>query len=362
MKKKTINKMNIIVVVDKVPSFKISAKKTTTIGSLKSLLKEYKDDKIQMFLNNKTELNVFDTNKYDDMTLESAWKKMEKPSIVVTRSVKPVASPKSPTKSPKRAKSPKRSKSPKPAEEVRFTIDASFFKYLLATFGNYQQLIPLTLAGDTISAQVLDPSHVSIMSVYVPVNVDYKKERRVEYGIEPVKMKKFLGTNIKNKEVTFIGKTDAYSLEMDDKEETWKSLMYDDEFLGIPDTAYLAEVTLSSKTLQDIIKSKKKEMQASVWIAVQGGRLFIDNQEVEHIELTSAGNVKQMFNTKILDTLVKTANSQYASEVTLNLDEDAPMKMTYYLSMKSKYQKGKKISSGYISYHVAPQISEEELM
>ena len=75
--------MEILVVVDKVPTFQISAKKTTTIGSLKSLLEKYQDSKIQMFLNNKTELKVFDSNKYDNMTLASAWKKMKKPSISV---------------------------------------------------------------------------------------------------------------------------------------------------------------------------------------------------------------------------------------------------------------------------------------
>ena len=90
MKKKAINKMEILVVVDKTPTFQISVKKTTTIGSIKSLLEKYKDDKIQMFLNNKTELNVFDTNKYDDMNLKSAWDKMKKPSIVVTSKTPPL--------------------------------------------------------------------------------------------------------------------------------------------------------------------------------------------------------------------------------------------------------------------------------
>jgi len=76
--------MEIVVVVDKVPTFQISVNKRTTIGGIKSLLEKYKGNNIQMFLNNETELNVFDTDKYDKKTLASAWKKLNKPSIVVT--------------------------------------------------------------------------------------------------------------------------------------------------------------------------------------------------------------------------------------------------------------------------------------
>ena len=92
--------MEILVVVDKVPTFQISVKKSTTIGSIKSTLEKYNSSQrdenfrsfgmnynVSMFLNNKTKLDVFDTDKYDDMTLKSAWKKMEKPSIVLTSPV-----------------------------------------------------------------------------------------------------------------------------------------------------------------------------------------------------------------------------------------------------------------------------------
>ena len=57
-----------------------------------------------MFLNNETQLNVFETDKYDDMNLKSAWKKMKKPSIVLTSIPKeePVDPPKEPSiESPK---------------------------------------------------------------------------------------------------------------------------------------------------------------------------------------------------------------------------------------------------------------------
>ena len=50
--------MEILVIIDKVPSFNISVNKTTTIGSIKYVLKKYDNHQIQMFLNNNTELNV----------------------------------------------------------------------------------------------------------------------------------------------------------------------------------------------------------------------------------------------------------------------------------------------------------------
>ena len=66
--------MDILVSIDNTPSFYVAVKKNTTIGSLKKVLEKYSDYQTLMFLNNNTELKVFDSDKYDDMTLKSAWK------------------------------------------------------------------------------------------------------------------------------------------------------------------------------------------------------------------------------------------------------------------------------------------------
>ena len=55
----------------------LAVKKTTTIASIKKYLEKYGDVKIQMAINSKKDLKVFDTDQYDNMNLDSVWKKMK---------------------------------------------------------------------------------------------------------------------------------------------------------------------------------------------------------------------------------------------------------------------------------------------
>ena len=80
----------ILVIVDNVPTLNIAIKKEETIGSLKELLhnsiSNYSSYKIEMFLHPTAELKVWDTNMYDNLTLQSVWQSMENSSIVLTKS------------------------------------------------------------------------------------------------------------------------------------------------------------------------------------------------------------------------------------------------------------------------------------
>ena len=80
--------MNILVYVNQTPKEYLAVKKTTTISSIKKYLEKYGDVKVQMFVNSKNELKAFTTNQYDDITLESIWKNMNKPKIMLTSYVK----------------------------------------------------------------------------------------------------------------------------------------------------------------------------------------------------------------------------------------------------------------------------------
>ena len=80
----------ILVIVDNVPTLNIAVRKEETIGTLKELLrnsvKDYNSYKIEMFLNPTAELKVWDTNMYDNLTLQSVWNSMENSSLVLTKS------------------------------------------------------------------------------------------------------------------------------------------------------------------------------------------------------------------------------------------------------------------------------------
>ncbi len=72
--------MNIII-VDNKPIYKLFVEKTTTIGEIKNLLKQYNN--LRFFLNNKDELVVFNTDKYDKLKFETFWDKLNNPKIFI---------------------------------------------------------------------------------------------------------------------------------------------------------------------------------------------------------------------------------------------------------------------------------------
>jgi len=343
--------MEIPLYINSIPEVYMKITKKTTVLSIKEFLKKYNPEKIQLFVNDKTESKIFNSDKYDKYNLSSIWDEMTKPAIQIT--VKP-------EKKKVRFSDDVKNKTLNDDVNFKFTMDAAFFKYLLSVFGNYKTLMPLLFVGNSLQVFEPDSSFVSLMSANIPVDIDYEEMGKLDYGIEPIQMKKFIGTGIKNKDVTFIGKKDGYSLKLDQEEKTWINLGFDEEFLGLPDTDYVAELTVSSKDLHQIFKEKKKE-QKSILLEVKDNKFYIDNKLFISSELKSSKNIKQNFNSKLLEWLSKTQNSQYAPKVTLYFAEDAPMKMSYFLSRKSKYQKNKKISSGYISYFLAPMFPEEDL-
>jgi len=56
--------------------------KKTTIRSIKKFLEKYKNiEKIQFFVNDKTESKVFNTDKYNKYDLSSIWKDLKDPAI-----------------------------------------------------------------------------------------------------------------------------------------------------------------------------------------------------------------------------------------------------------------------------------------
>ena len=72
---------NILIKLNDEPKEYLAVKKSTNIKSIKSFLEKYNYDLIQFYINENTETKVFDTNKYDEITLESVWKKMKNPEI-----------------------------------------------------------------------------------------------------------------------------------------------------------------------------------------------------------------------------------------------------------------------------------------
>ena len=76
-----------LVYVDKVPSFYIPLSKYIKIGEIKKYFeKNYSGYEIKkVYVNPSNELNVFDTNKYDEMNLETVFDKLDKPKIFLNK-------------------------------------------------------------------------------------------------------------------------------------------------------------------------------------------------------------------------------------------------------------------------------------
>ena len=71
----------VLVIIDNKPSFNIAVTKETSIQHIKILLEKYKGYYIKMFINPTTELPVFGTNVYDNVTLESVWNQLQDSTI-----------------------------------------------------------------------------------------------------------------------------------------------------------------------------------------------------------------------------------------------------------------------------------------
>lgn len=65
------------------PEIYMEITQKTTINSIKEFLKKYNPQKIQLFLDDKTESKIFDTDKYDNYNLSSIWNKMTNPAIKI---------------------------------------------------------------------------------------------------------------------------------------------------------------------------------------------------------------------------------------------------------------------------------------
>ena len=76
----------ILVHLDEVPILNISVSKESTIGGIKKVLGDaYPNKNIRMYVDNKNELKVFTTSKYDDMTLESVFDKMHDATVFLSQ-------------------------------------------------------------------------------------------------------------------------------------------------------------------------------------------------------------------------------------------------------------------------------------
>jgi len=82
------------------PQEYIQITKKTTIYSIKKFLEKYNYDKIQFFVNNKTESKIFEDNKYDKYNLNSVWDKLKTPSIYLEKTKKELPKLSQPSISP----------------------------------------------------------------------------------------------------------------------------------------------------------------------------------------------------------------------------------------------------------------------
>lgn len=72
---------NILLIVDGVPKVNFSVTKNNTVTDLKNILKQYPHTKVTFFINDETQVPVFDSKQYDKLSLASVWNKMTKPRI-----------------------------------------------------------------------------------------------------------------------------------------------------------------------------------------------------------------------------------------------------------------------------------------
>jgi len=74
--------MKIVVFLDLVPQEYLEIKKTTIIRSIKKYLEKYNNiERIQFFVNDKTESKILNSDKYNKYNLSSIWKDLNNPAI-----------------------------------------------------------------------------------------------------------------------------------------------------------------------------------------------------------------------------------------------------------------------------------------
>ena len=78
--------MEIIVYIDGKASYKTKIEKTDSISHLKTILRDFKDKRF--FINEKQELEVFNTDTYDNLKFLQFWDKMKNPKIYVKSNTK----------------------------------------------------------------------------------------------------------------------------------------------------------------------------------------------------------------------------------------------------------------------------------
>lgn len=82
--------MKIPLYINSEPELYMDITKKTTVLSIKEFLNKYNPKKIQLFINDKTESKIFNTDKYDNYDLSSIWEKMTKPAIkIIVKSEEP---------------------------------------------------------------------------------------------------------------------------------------------------------------------------------------------------------------------------------------------------------------------------------
>lgn len=80
----------ILILLNSEPKEYITVKKTTKIEDVKKYLEKYPNVEIQMYIDSKNQLNVFDTDKYNKNKLETVWKNMKNSQIFLTSKSNPI--------------------------------------------------------------------------------------------------------------------------------------------------------------------------------------------------------------------------------------------------------------------------------
>ena len=75
----------ILVYLDKIPVLNLAVSKNTSIKEIKKILQKYPKYDIRMYIDSLNELKVFDTDKYDNMSLETVFDKMENSVILLEK-------------------------------------------------------------------------------------------------------------------------------------------------------------------------------------------------------------------------------------------------------------------------------------
>jgi len=232
-----------------------------------------------------------------------------------------------------------------------------------------------------MSLQAMDTSHVSLVSILLKSDGSFERyrcDRNLTLGMHLGNLSKILKCASNDDVVTIkaADEADKITLTFEAKNESEiseyevKLMNLDSEYLGIPDTEYIVDITIPAQKFQRICKDLGQLGDSITISCAKDGVRFAANGELGsgNIKLNktaSADKPEEAVVIKMQEPICLSFAAKYlnhfakatplASKVQLQMAPDVPLVVKYVIEDED----GSEI--GHISYYLAPKIDEDTM-